>query len=322
MTERDTYFDNLKFLLIVLVVTGHIIEKLVDDRIIRAIYQWIYTFHMPAFAFVSGYFSKHLPNQTQHKKLVFKLIIPYILFEVLYSTLDYLVHSTDHLVFSFLSPNWIMWYLFSLLIWRVLLKLFYRVHLLLPLSILSAVFAGYVPGIGPFASLSRTLVFLPFFLAGSKFKSSFLEKFNTKRMRFIAATLLLGVFAGYYFIGSAMSFEWLYGNLPYASFGFSEWYAGFFRFLLMALASIMIVCMLTIIPVGPIHQMAHVGQNTLYVYLSHGIVIRILAAMGIFKMVEGSWGQYFMILSGFLLTLLLSSNLIKRVLKPIIEPQI
>lgn len=58
MKERNYLFDNLKFLLIVLVVFGHSLEEISlaqDYAIIRA---WIYSFHMPAFVFISGYFSK------------------------------------------------------------------------------------------------------------------------------------------------------------------------------------------------------------------------------------------------------------------------
>ena len=72
--KRSFYWDNIKGLLIVLVVFAHIlyalqyiahgIDYLVDN---------IYMFHMPAFVFVSGYFgkSKHAHSGESVVKLLF-----------------------------------------------------------------------------------------------------------------------------------------------------------------------------------------------------------------------------------------------------------
>lgn len=58
-TSRDSYFDNAKFLLIFLVVFGHIIRSYIHDNdALLHIYKFIYTFHMPAFILISGYFAK------------------------------------------------------------------------------------------------------------------------------------------------------------------------------------------------------------------------------------------------------------------------
>ena len=55
MKERVYKFDNLKLLLIVLVIFGHILE-FVPNSMDK--YIFIYTFHMPCFMFVTGYFAK------------------------------------------------------------------------------------------------------------------------------------------------------------------------------------------------------------------------------------------------------------------------
>lgn len=57
--QRDALFDNAKFLAIVLVATAHAWEPLMDgSRTTRALYMFVYTFHMPAFIVISGYFSR------------------------------------------------------------------------------------------------------------------------------------------------------------------------------------------------------------------------------------------------------------------------
>ncbi len=49
------------------------------------LYKFIYTFHMPAFILVSGYFAKNFKRKGYVKKLAVKLIIPYLIFQGIYS---------------------------------------------------------------------------------------------------------------------------------------------------------------------------------------------------------------------------------------------
>lgn len=53
---RDSYFDTLKWVLIVLVVYGHMISHCyyVGGSFSLAMYNTIYSFHMPLFVFLSG----------------------------------------------------------------------------------------------------------------------------------------------------------------------------------------------------------------------------------------------------------------------------
>lgn len=55
---RDNYWDQAKGVLILLVVFGHVLEQCLNGRINTTTYSWIYTFHMPLFVFVSGYFTR------------------------------------------------------------------------------------------------------------------------------------------------------------------------------------------------------------------------------------------------------------------------
>jgi len=47
---RDTFYDNLKFFLIVTVVVGHFVSPLTDSsKFCKSLFLFIYTFHMPLF---------------------------------------------------------------------------------------------------------------------------------------------------------------------------------------------------------------------------------------------------------------------------------
>ena len=70
--------DNIKVLLIFLVVFNHIIAfNLVKvDTVVRYVWYAITIFHMPAFVFISGYLSKKPQNVLKNFK---NLLIPYVL---------------------------------------------------------------------------------------------------------------------------------------------------------------------------------------------------------------------------------------------------
>src|SRR6266545_2379728 len=85
--KRDAFFDNAKYLAIVLVAMGHAWEPLRgDSRAAAALYITVYTFHMPAFIVISGYFSRSFDaGPGRIKRLVTGVAVPYVLFEVAYS---------------------------------------------------------------------------------------------------------------------------------------------------------------------------------------------------------------------------------------------
>lgn len=163
MKERDAYFDNLKFILILLVVVGHLIEPFNGEAAMGAIYQFIYSFHMPLFIFAVGYFAKCIQSPKQYVGLLSGLVVPYFIFETLYTLFDYYMQGLDRFDFTYFYPNWILWFLFSMMLWKMLLP--YLLMLKYPLVVCFAmsIMLGYSIDVDYYASISRTLYFLPFF---------------------------------------------------------------------------------------------------------------------------------------------------------------
>lgn len=56
--ERNPLFDNIKIVLIILVVFGHALEEISLGNGYGIIRACIYSFHMPVFILISGYFSR------------------------------------------------------------------------------------------------------------------------------------------------------------------------------------------------------------------------------------------------------------------------
>ena len=79
--DRDYFFDNARAVLIFLVVLGHMIQPYTSEsNYMLALYLVIYSFHMPTFLFISGYFAKHLDKPNYLENVAKKLLAPYAIF--------------------------------------------------------------------------------------------------------------------------------------------------------------------------------------------------------------------------------------------------
>ena len=74
----------MKFLLIVQVVFDHSLEEISLEHNYAIIRAWIYSFHMPAFIFISGYFSKHVRKNGGVRKTIINCAIPYFIFNTIF----------------------------------------------------------------------------------------------------------------------------------------------------------------------------------------------------------------------------------------------
>ena len=264
--ERNDYFDNCKAILIILVVTGHIVEVFTynSSPIFVATYRFLYTFHMPVFVLLAGYFCKYIKNIPK-KELKYFLL--FILF-----TLLYFPFSRTDLMTDLLTPYWILWFLISLTCWYILIQIFKGVDHALIISVIIAIIAGYINQIGLEFSLSRTLAFFPFFVLGYSLHKDQFPHINKK----IAGIVLIAFFAFLIFSRTSINEEWLFGCYSYASVGHPEWYAGVYRLGAYALAVITGTCFLSIVPTTRKFY-TRWGSHTLYIYLIHGLVIKLIA---------------------------------------------
>ena len=123
--KRTAYFDNAK---------GHLLSGyLRENQYIDTLYLVIYLFHMPAFILISGHFSKEIKSLEDLKKIGKTLLLPYIIFQVLYS-LYYKNIFGDVVEIEFFEPRYALWFLLSMIMWKVMLFIFGRHKVMFPLS--------------------------------------------------------------------------------------------------------------------------------------------------------------------------------------------
>ncbi len=162
INNKRYFIDNIKVVLIFLVVFGHLIERYIEtSNLLMSIYMFIYIFHIPLFIYISGYLSK---NIYKSKKIFFKdLLIPYVLLNIVWYILAYLY--TGEVNLPLIYPGWTLWFLLSLFFWRISLRYIIKIKYILPISFILGILIGFIPN-GSILSFSRTIVFLPFFLLG------------------------------------------------------------------------------------------------------------------------------------------------------------
>lgn len=306
--KRNILFDNVRVLLICLVVFGHAIEQIrFDDKLFLGIYNFIYFFHMPVFVFCSGAFAK-----CDKKRIVKKYLIPYVVFQTLYGIFDVYVMKTDE--FHFLESYYVLWYILALAVWNFVLPLFKtegskkKQILLLSGSVAVGLLAGYADWIGKVFSLSRILVFFPFFLAGyyiiqEKFGSNLIEKGRIYREKKWARVVCLAaffmIFAGIYLVSPMINTWALFGYTSYAFQG----YTVYFRLIQYVVAVICGILLFVVMP-GEKAYGTKLARKLMVVYYSHVPVIKCLERFGVIKGLNSSTERF---LYSILVTVLIIS---------------
>lgn len=112
---RITYFDNIKGILIILVVFGHFLFNLQSSDSIYTIVTVIYYFHMPTFLFISGYFSKN--DNCRGSEQILRLLSAYLLLHAFFIFFYLSTANSTKLLSAYHSE----WYLLFLIICRILI---------------------------------------------------------------------------------------------------------------------------------------------------------------------------------------------------------
>ncbi|OUM66307.1 hypothetical protein PIROE2DRAFT_6545, partial [Piromyces sp. E2] len=286
--KRFYKLDTIRFTLMFLIVFGNMIESF-GGSVRRAIYIFIYVFHMPYFIFISGWFAKF--NQ---KKILRHIIFPYIFFQSTYQMIDILVHYTEGLTFSFTTPYWNLWYLFTFLCYNLLLPFFEikkkrSAIIIIGCSLLFVLLSYFVENINMdyFLSLSRSISFLPYFLAGYYSPRIFqvdklIEITNKKKIRWSIVFAVV-------FISTETFFIWM--DIPDGSIyrvGLENNFKyGFAIPSIMLISNISFISLtLLLIPNKKIPYITFIGQNTMPIYIAHVIVILLIRKIKLFKFSE------------------------------------
>ncbi|MFD5631491.1 acyltransferase family protein [Streptomyces sp. NPDC127072] len=322
--QRDAFFDNAKYLAIVLVAIGHSWEPVKShSRALEALYTVVYAFHMPAFILISGYFSRGFDMRADRlKRLVTGVAVPYVIFEVAYSLFTRWADDDPGQAISLLDPLYLTWFLVALFVWRLTTPLWKLVRWPLPVALLIAMLASVSPDIGDDLDLQRVLQFLPFFVLGLYMKPEYFQLMRRREVRILSVPVFAAALAVGYWAVPRMSTGWFYHRDSAQEFGVPWWTGPVMVLVLFACSLLLTACFFSWVPRRKTWFTA-LGAGTLYGYLLHGFLIKGGVYGGWF---DHDWlheplGQAFVTLVAATVVTLLCTPPVQRVFRFAMEPR-
>jgi len=272
--KRDDIWDNYKGILIFAVVFAHYLYHYLSAKrgtMVSVVFVYIYIFHMPAFIFCSGYFSKS--ENSKSKESLFKILIHYFIFNTGMMIFMYYYSGSK---FQFLRPYYSFWYLLSLIYWRIIINyidienkksIFLKATALALISGYSYDFSNNIFSIG------RTISFFPFFLLGYLLPKDEFQKILNQLNSFFKKLQVCIVFIIY----SLGVFYCVKNKIIYFSLNelLMSKYNNFFdfkkRILIIINAFFMSILLLLSLPNKKLPFITMTGKNSLYIYLFHRV---------------------------------------------------
>ncbi|MCX4582126.1 acyltransferase family protein [Streptomyces sp. NBC_01481] len=324
-TSRDAYFDNAKYLAIVLVAIAHAWEPVMDgSRASRALYLLVYTFHMPAFILISGYFSRSYTGRPdQLRRLLTGIAVPYVVFEIVYSLFRRWAQHAPEQPISLLDPFYLTWFLAALFIWRLTAPLWRLIRWPVPVALALASLAALTPNIGADLNLQRVLQFLPFFVLGLSLKPEHFQMVRRREVRLLALPLFAGAGAFAYWASPRMNFSWLYRSSSAQELGEPWWVGVVMTLAFFGCAALLTAGFLAWVP-GRRTWFTVLGAGTICGYLGHGLLIKAADYGHVFE--TYAWlsdpsGEIVLTLVAAAAVTLLCTPPVRRALRFVTEPE-
>lgn len=315
MTKTRIYkFDNIKAFLIFLVVVGHLTTDYVGTaHAVRWFTLWIYSFHMPAFIFVSGLMHKKYITDKQaelgakgNTEIRWDKVIGFLLcaYGLKFFLQIFRTAIGQHPNFYWLKEPGIPWYLIVMAEYEIILYLLRiadtkkKQYTVIGIAFAISAIIGYFPAVGDVLCLSRMINFAPIFLLGYYIDTAKLTELAERTWAKCVAALVivasilacyLGPWTAYrlrkYFTGRR-SYEFLEDFFP-GTFA----YAWLIRIGIWAVAILLTLAVIIIIPNKKLGYVSTIGERSLSVYFWHRPFCYWLNALGVFQGISKMCGS-------------------------------
>ncbi len=286
---RDPYFDNAKFLAVVLVVIGHAWEPLrgagVGGRALEAAQTLVYAFHLPAFIVMCGYFSRNFIAGDRTRKLVASIVVPYVIFSAAYPLWAGLM-SGGHVGWDPLEPYYLTWFLPGLLLWRLSTPLWKQLRYPITVALLVSMLAGFIT-LPSMLNAAQVLSFLPFFVIGLTLRPHHFALMRRRAVRIAGAGVLAAGGAAAYALAAVVDPEWVHWRRSFGQLGVGASTGVGFRLVTLVAALVLTAGFLAVVPVRRT-WFTRLGSATMYVYLLHGFFTLFLSYQGWYYRISGA----------------------------------
>lgn len=286
--RREAFYCNVKLLLIFMVVYGHMIEGLIDTvEPLMQIYRVIYSVHMPMFLFLSGLFLK---NRTSCLRQGRQMLLYYGVCQAVAVSLARIVGRQ----WNYGTPVWHLWYLLSLACmagvgwcWYAVSERWQRLNnggvkaAILVFTVLTACMAGGWSAVGRWFSLSRTICFLPYFMAGMFCPTRTNWRSRSFKIAGLAGlTVYILLYLG---LGNVIPTALFYQADSYAMLGIEQ--GAILRMVCMIMALSLGLGVLALIP-DRRFPFSKMGADTMWIYLLHAPMVKLPELVGLLAQTE------------------------------------
>ncbi|MGV9326369.1 acyltransferase family protein [Streptosporangium sandarakinum] len=319
--KREPYLDNVKFVLIALVVTGHSLVPTLAAHSSKAAYLFIYTFHMPAFVLVSGYLGRNFWNSNAKiNKLVDTMLVPYAVVELGYALLRYAVGQKWSL--TIIDPAWLNWYLLALVLWRISTPIWNRMRQPVLVALVISMVAGFSEISGDF-SIDRFFGLLPFYVIGLVLKPEHFDLLKPLWVRITGGVVLAGGAAVAILIAPHVSLKPVYYRYSFKSMDMSWWLGLGVRGAMLLAGLVLSVALLAVVPRRQT-WFSDLGTRTLYAYLLHGVVVLVAKDQKWLSLpwLYGPLGVIAITCSALVLAIILCLPVTRTAFKWLLEPRL
>lgn len=272
MKEKNIQIDNLKAILIVLVVVGHFGST--KNPFYRSLIAFIYSFHMPLFLFVSGYLSKNLDRIRD--KAVTEYLFLFMAAQFIWTMTKYIVFDDPYYLSNVLEPGFGLWYLLCIFVYRILLKDLVKIRYLLLISVALSIGVMAFSNLDHVFDIQRMLGFFFYFLLGYLVTEEKIKKIQKIPWLFAAGILMIG-YLGFYLIirNGILSYSELTKLLQHQLLlhDVSSIWKGIILYILAGgFAFVFGVMVIRLVP-SKKNMLTYLGVDTLPLYLSHTYVV-------------------------------------------------
>lgn len=264
--ERDYLFDNVKALMLFFVALGHVVNVYMRDGAIEfTLIKYIYLFHMPVFAFVTGYFSKNADRARE--RAMTGSLFPYILFQGIYILMARMMimlglasFNTDIFNGSLLLPSSAFYYLLAVFFWKLFQKDLFRFRYPLLLSLVLGLLVSLTKQEDFHTGYGAVFSLLIFFTAGVMCDPETIRKLRSLP-RWIGVLILAAGIPAAYFTPYGMHSV----RLTYEAEGFTNPQGLLMRILFYSIAFLMGAAVIQLMPDRKT-WISGIGKASLIVY--------------------------------------------------------
>lgn len=279
LKQRDAMMDNLKALLLFCVAFGHTLDVYKGAGGIELyLMKYIYLFHMPLFAFITGYFTKNLDKARENA--VEKCLTPYLVFQGIYVIMANVMIKLGLAAFnsnvfnsSIIVPSSAFYYLLAVFFWKMFAKDIMKLRCPLIISILLGEVISLTQMDEFHIGYGAVFSLLPFFVMGVLCDSEFIKKIRNIPKVVPVLILMLGILPAVYLPYAIHSVR-----MTYSSVGFGNLEGMAYRLLYYVIAMLMgmaLICLMS----EKKNIFTNIGKSSILVYAGstflapHGYVL-------------------------------------------------